>query len=294
MDVTSRNPSSLLYPTLAAACVLALTATLTACGSSSAGDSSPTNAGSPASSPASSASPSPTGSARVIVGVDLAEDWVSQSLADTGTGYGMTLESTSDPDLYDGHIFHRQTDGAVTDQQVITIILTSRDGLEVTWSDGSTTTGALRLDDDGAGAQIDLPPDCSAHLAGGGADSDCVLFPADAVTNAGTPTPIAIPTIDEAMSYLCSVEVSELSPVTDDASDPYATSVLQAALATLGYDPGPIDGKYGRRSRAAVRAFQSASGVTVDGLVGPQTWTSLQTAACNVPDDPASSPQPSD
>jgi peptidoglycan hydrolase-like protein with peptidoglycan-binding domain len=41
----------------------------------------------------------------------------------------------------------------------------------------------------------------------------------------------------------------------------------------MGYDLGStgIDGKYGSRTAAAVRAFQSAMGITADGVVGPDT-----------------------
>ena len=50
---------------------------------------------------------------------------------------------------------------------------------------------------------------------------------------------------------------------------------VQARLRELGYDVGPIDGRFGPRTGAAVRAFQHANGLTVDELVGPQTWAAL-------------------
>ena len=47
---------------------------------------------------------------------------------------------------------------------------------------------------------------------------------------------------------------------------------IQIALKNAGYDPGPIDGKKGRKTREAIRAFQKANGLAVDGKVGKLTW----------------------
>jgi peptidoglycan hydrolase-like protein with peptidoglycan-binding domain len=37
-------------------------------------------------------------------------------------------------------------------------------------------------------------------------------------------------------------------------------------------DPGPVDGVFGQRTEAAVRAYQSDRGVSVDGVAGDRTW----------------------
>lgn len=50
---------------------------------------------------------------------------------------------------------------------------------------------------------------------------------------------------------------------------------IQRALMARGFDPGVIDGVWGRRTAAAVRAFQSSRGLLVDGVVGPRTREAL-------------------
>jgi GH24 family phage-related lysozyme (muramidase) len=50
---------------------------------------------------------------------------------------------------------------------------------------------------------------------------------------------------------------------------------LQAALAGKGFSPGPADGDFGPKTERAVREFQRAKGLAVDGIVGPQTWAAL-------------------
>jgi lysozyme family protein len=53
-------------------------------------------------------------------------------------------------------------------------------------------------------------------------------------------------------------------------------AALQAALNKLGCKPPlVVDGNLGRRTMAAVRAFQQANGLTVDGLAGPETWAKI-------------------
>lgn len=51
---------------------------------------------------------------------------------------------------------------------------------------------------------------------------------------------------------------------------------IQLALANAGYNPGPIDGKMGRQTREAIKAFQKANGLGVDGRVGKKTWELLR------------------
>jgi uncharacterized protein (TIGR02594 family) len=54
---------------------------------------------------------------------------------------------------------------------------------------------------------------------------------------------------------------------------------IQRALRAAGFDPGPIDGIAGPRTRAAIRAFQRAAGLVPDGIAGPRTRAALAAAA---------------
>ena len=51
---------------------------------------------------------------------------------------------------------------------------------------------------------------------------------------------------------------------------------IQDALSNAGYNPGEIDGKKGRQTKDAIRAFQRAHGLAVDGKVGKKTWELLK------------------
>lgn len=57
---------------------------------------------------------------------------------------------------------------------------------------------------------------------------------------------------------------------------------LQRRLLSLGFNPGPTDGKSGPKTIAAVRAFQDKFGLVVDGIAGPQTKAALARATTPV------------
>lgn len=50
---------------------------------------------------------------------------------------------------------------------------------------------------------------------------------------------------------------------------------VQRTLAELGYDPGPADGVMGRRTRAAIRAFQTTVGLPADGRLSNSLATAF-------------------
>ncbi len=54
-----------------------------------------------------------------------------------------------------------------------------------------------------------------------------------------------------------------------------SVTALQKGLkkyATPATDPGPVDGDFGPKTEAAVKAYQQDRAVHVDGIVGDQTW----------------------
>ncbi len=56
-------------------------------------------------------------------------------------------------------------------------------------------------------------------------------------------------------------------------------SDAQMTLRSVGFDPGPSDGMFGKMTATAVAAFQSASGLPVNGEVGPATRQALASAS---------------
>lgn len=70
-----------------------------------------------------------------------------------------------------------------------------------------------------------------------------------------------------------SVELSVLRK----GSEGDQVKAVQRMLYALGYDLGSakVDGDFGSKTDAAVRAYQKNKGLTVDGVVGQQTWNKL-------------------
>ena len=52
--------------------------------------------------------------------------------------------------------------------------------------------------------------------------------------------------------------------------------IAQDDLNTLGYRTGGLDGIFGFATQTAVRNYQSRVGLSVDGIIGCNTWRSLQ------------------
>ncbi|MCG3175616.1 MAG: hypothetical protein MOGMAGMI_00549 [Candidatus Omnitrophica bacterium] len=51
---------------------------------------------------------------------------------------------------------------------------------------------------------------------------------------------------------------------------------VQRALARAGFNPGPVDGRLGKKTKAAIKAFQRRNNLKADGIVGERTWSLLK------------------
>lgn len=60
-----------------------------------------------------------------------------------------------------------------------------------------------------------------------------------------------------------------------DRNQGFDVFFLQQKLKDEGFSPGALDGKFGPLTKAAVRSFQELAGITVDGVVGPETYWQL-------------------
>lgn len=75
--------------------------------------------------------------------------------------------------------------------------------------------------------------------------------------------------------------------------DPEVIRAYQRQLAEIGFDPGPIDGDRGPRTKAALMAFQRTNGLVADGIYGPATKATLdRVAAAKRGQTPAPEPEP--
>jgi N-acetylmuramoyl-L-alanine amidase len=71
-------------------------------------------------------------------------------------------------------------------------------------------------------------------------------------------------------------------PLLATGSTGESVSELQAILKLLGFYQGAVDGSYSQPTLEAVAQFQSAAGISADGITGPSTWQKLLPAPSDV------------
>lgn len=75
---------------------------------------------------------------------------------------------------------------------------------------------------------------------------------------------------------------SNVSPSSDGGSSklirvPGVTVTdVQKALQRAGFDPGPVDGRMGKKTKSAIKQFQRRNNLKADGVVGERTWSHLR------------------
>jgi peptidoglycan hydrolase-like protein with peptidoglycan-binding domain len=68
------------------------------------------------------------------------------------------------------------------------------------------------------------------------------------------------------------------------------TRAAQEALRTQGFDPGPIDGRMGPRTNAAISDYQRKNDLPVTGMLDDATMAKLEVRSTRSADIPAASP----
>jgi len=103
--------------------------------------------------------------------------------------------------------------------------------------------------------------------------------------NGQTPSATEVTSVSAAVPVSATVTQAGETPM--DAVAPVAeiptNQQIQQALKNAGLYEGAIDGSLGKKSKAAIKAFQEQNGLTADGKVGKKTWAKLSTYLNAVP-----------
>jgi hypothetical protein len=157
------------------------------------------------------------------------------------------------------------------------IQIPDRDDKEVSAQTGATHRFVLKLPvkmlrivlkaHDGeplAGTEYEI--DVAGEVRTGTTDSDGLLEEA---------VPIAAATAELTVEgRVLRLSLGHLNPIDDVLKGDF--SGVQGRLKNLGYNVGPIDGKFGRRTRAALASFQADHDLEIDGKPGDATLQKLE------------------
>jgi len=67
-------------------------------------------------------------------------------------------------------------------------------------------------------------------------------------------------------------EADQSEPLLKSGSKGLPVRRLQNRLKLVGFDVPEVNGRFGPKTEAAVKALQKQAGLVVDGIVGPKTW----------------------
>lgn len=113
----------------------------------------------------------------------------------------------------------------------------------------------------------------SAQIAGYGRPKWSVVEDAEDKTP-GTPAPAPGEPEEPTYSYFPYVYAVRVNLLKQGCYGPQVTH-MQQLLAANGFDPGDIDGDFGPATAAALRDFQSAAGIGVDGEWGGESFNAM-------------------
>lgn len=116
---------------------------------------------------------------------------------------------------------------------------------------------------------------------------DAIIYPGQELK---LPKAVKLPTKKSERGYVLPAPVVDntpsMGPINDYAERPVLrvgsrgpiVARVETRLSGLGYLTGPADGQFDGKLRRAVRAFQMANHLHVDGVIGPDTWGRLTAA----------------
>ena len=122
----------------------------------------------------------------------------------------------------------------------------------------------------------DSTPSATATADGGstGTGGGSSTAPTPTATVTKTATPPATPAWISGCTYYSGTELTEYGDTGQRVVQ------VQCMLTKRGYSVGSsgVDGEFGKDTKSAVKQFQSARGLEVDGQVGPNTWAALRSS----------------
>ena len=74
------------------------------------------------------------------------------------------------------------------------------------------------------------------------------------------------------MTWINIDEADQSHPVLKTGSTGLPVRRLQSRMSAVGFDTGGVDGRFGAKTQVAVKKLQQDFALTIDGVVGLQTW----------------------